>query len=152
MNHFKTPESYLPHEAPMCLLEQVVAVSEQGAHCRVTVTPDGVLAPFLTPDGALPGWFAIELMAQTVGVWNGWYDPDNQRIGMLLGGRELCCEPGRFSAGMVLDCHVQMLMRDDKVGSFEGRICCQGIQLASGRINTWQPDDEQLQQLIGEKG
>lgn len=52
----------------MLLLEEVVSVSDDSAVCRVTVSPSGVLAPFLDPDGNLPGWFALELMAQTVGA------------------------------------------------------------------------------------
>lgn len=62
MSHYLSPGAYLPHDAPMLLLEDVVSVSDDSAVCRVTVSPSGVLAPFLDPDGNLPGWFALELM------------------------------------------------------------------------------------------
>lgn len=67
------PVDYLPHDAPMLLLETVEQVTDESAVCRVTVNHTGVLAPFLNADGALPGWYALELMAQTVGVWSGWH-------------------------------------------------------------------------------
>ena len=54
MSHYLSPGAYLPHDAPMLLLEEVVSVSDDSAVCRVTVSPSGVLAPFLDPDGTLP--------------------------------------------------------------------------------------------------
>ncbi len=67
------PGDYLPHDAPMMLLETVESVTDDSAVCRVTVNGQGVLAPFLNANGDLPGWFALELMAQTVGVWSEWH-------------------------------------------------------------------------------
>ena len=57
----------------MMLLERVERVTDSSAVCSVTVDGHGVLAPFLNVDGDLPGWFALELMAQTVGVWSEWH-------------------------------------------------------------------------------
>ncbi|HCC12714.1 MAG TPA: 3-hydroxy-fatty acyl-ACP dehydratase, partial [Atlantibacter hermannii] len=37
MNGYLTPGDYLPHEAPMVLLEQVLDVSADSARCRVTL-------------------------------------------------------------------------------------------------------------------
>ena len=152
MTDFLAPDHYLPHEAPMCLLESVVAVEQESAHCRVTVSHHGVLAPFLNAEGNLPGWFAIELIAQTVGVWSGWHALENgeeaSRIGMLLGGRGLRCPAGVMPQGAVLDCHVTLLMRDEKIGSFEGQILADSNVLASGRVNTYQPDNNELKQLF----
>lgn len=152
MTDFLAPHHYLPHEAPMCLLETVVAVGQENAHCRVTVSQNGVLAPFLDANGNLPGWFAVELIAQTVGVWSGWHSMNNggeaSRVGMLLGGRGFRCPAGNLPNGLVLDCHVTLLMRDDKIGSFEGQILADGNVLASGRVNTYQPDNNELAQLF----
>ena len=67
------PGDYLPHDTPMLLLESVESVTDDRAVCSVTVNDRGVLAPFLDADGNLPGWFALELMAQTVGVWSEWH-------------------------------------------------------------------------------
>ena len=152
MTDYLLPERYLPHEAPMCLLEKVISVSEESAHCQVSVSQDGVLAPYLSEDGSLPGWFTIEIIAQTVGVWSGWHTmqraEDAVGVGMLLGGRGLRCPEGKFPAGKRLDCTVTLLMRDDKIGCFEGVICADNHVLASGRVNTYQPDKNELEQLF----
>lgn len=152
MTDYLAPEFYLPHEAPMCLLDKVIAVTESTAHCQVAVSADGVLAPFLREDGTLPGWFAIEIIAQTVGVWSGWHTLRSAKgavgVGMLLGGRGLRCPEGKFPANTLLDCRVTLLMRDEKIGSFDGEITAQNRVLAAGRVNTYQPDKNELEQLF----
>lgn len=64
---------WLPHAAPMLLLDQLIAVDDEQVHCQVSTCAGGVLTPFLTPQGELPAWFGVEMMAQTVGVWSGWH-------------------------------------------------------------------------------
>jgi len=149
---YLAPHRYLPHEAPMCLLERVIDVKQESAHCQVRVSADGVLAPFLDSEGRLPGWFAIEIIAQTVGVWSGWHtlnaSGESVGVGMLLGGRGLRCPEGRFPANTLLDCTVTLLMRDGKIGSFEGEILASNRPMASGRVNTYQPDKNEIEQLF----
>ncbi|KAA9001931.1 hotdog family protein [Affinibrenneria salicis] len=152
MADYLSAAHYLPHAAPMVLVEQVILVEDNGAHCRCSVSRDGVLAPFLDQDGHLPAWFGIEIIAQTVGVWSGWHGRRQQnaqpRPGMLLGGRGYRCQQPFFPARSVLDIQVTLLMRDDKIGSFDGEIFIDGARFASGRLNTYQPDDDELQQLL----
>lgn len=152
MTDYLSPQAYLPHEAPMCLLDKVIDVGQETAHCQVSVRADGVLAPFLAVDGTLPGWFAIEIIAQTVGVWSGWHrmkaGEESVGVGLLLGGRGLRCPEGRFPADTVLECKVTLLIRDEKIGSFEGEIFANDQIMASGRVNTYQPDKNELEQLF----
>ncbi|WP_034913995.1 hotdog family protein [Erwinia sp. 9145] len=158
MAEFDEAVDYLPHETPMVLLERVLAVSDEGATCQVVVSPDGVLAPFLDVDGALPAWFGVEMIAQAIGVWSGWHHRQHTDgkpvLGMLLGARAFRCDRAAFPAGATLTVSVHLLMRDEKIGSFEGEIDAEGQHLASGRLNTWQPDENELQQLLqqGKKG
>ena len=49
------PVEYLPHDAPMLLLESVESVTDESAVCHVAVSSKGVLAPFLNSDGANRG-------------------------------------------------------------------------------------------------
>lgn len=89
-----------PHDAPMMLLGSVERVTDDSAVCRVAVNGQSVLAPFLNAEGDLPGWYALELMAQTVGVWSGWHrqqkGQDHIALGMVLGARELVCAQRTF--------------------------------------------------------
>ena len=151
---YLSPAEYLPHDAPMMLLETVESVTDNGAACSVTVSGHGVLAPFLNVDGDLPGWFALELMAQTVGVWSGWHrqqqGQDHIALGMVLGARELVCASGHFAAGLTLDITVKLLMQDERFGSFECAISANEETLATGRVNTFQPSAEELTSLFNQ--
>jgi len=153
------PEHYLPHAAPMVLIEQVLEVGEQSACCQVNVSADSVLAPFLDAEGQLPAWYAIELMAQTVGVWSGWHAQaggSKARLGMLLGGRGLKCVIPAFPAGSVLTISVTMVLQDEKLASFECAITMDlptssfDEPVAQARLNTYQPEPDELKKLIQE--
>lgn len=148
------PVAYLPHDAPMLLLASVERVTDDTAVCRVPVNDQSVLAPFLNADGDLPGWYALELMAQTVGVWSGWHrqqqGQDTIALGMVLGARELVCASGCFSAGLTLEITVKLLMQDARFGSFECAISAGETTLATGRVNTFQPSAEELTTLFNQ--
>lgn len=152
MSHFLAPAEYLPHDKPMLLLEDVISVTESSARCRVTVGHQGVLAPFLDPQGNLPGWYALELMAQTIGVWSGWHrrqsGQDGIELGMVLGTRELNCPEGSLPGGVTLDIEASLLMNDQRFGSFDCGIWAEEICVATGRVNTFQPTSEELASLF----
>ena len=152
MAEYLSAANYLPHRTPMVLLEELILIDDDSAHCRVRVDRDTVLAPFLNAAGQLPAWFGIEILAQTIGVWSGWHGRRlynaEPRPGMLLGGRGYKCKTACFPAGAVLDVQVKLLMRDEKIGSFEGRILINGERYAGGRLNIYQPGRHELQQLL----
>ena len=149
---YLSPEAYLPHDAPMMLLESIENVTDDMAVCRVAIDRQSVLAPFLNADGDLPGWYALELMAQTVGVWSGWHRQQQGQtslaLGMVLGARELVCAAGSLPGGKTLSISVKLLMQDERFGSFEGTIMVDDDVLASGRVNTFQPTTEELSTLF----
>lgn len=152
MSHYLSPGAYLPHDAPMLLLDEVASVTDDAAVCRVTVAAGGVPGPFLDAQGDLPGWFALELMAQTVGVWSGWHRHQQGQgaisLGMVLGARELICAAGVLPGGKTLSINVKLLMQDDRFGSFECTIDAGAAPLASGRVNTFQPTADELHTLF----
>lgn len=149
---YDKPAAYLPHSAPMVLLENVISVTPESARCDVVVAAQGVLGRFLDKNGNLPGWYAIELLAQTVGVWSGWHQQQNQvsqpAVGLLLGGRGIKCSSPAFPAGARLSVTVRLQLKDDNIGSFEGEISAGDISLATGRITTYQPAFDELTALF----
>lgn len=155
MNRYHNAEYYLPHASPMVLLERVLEVGEEHARCAVMVSGDGVLAPFLDAQGALPGWYGIELMAQAIGVWSGWHGRQRAQppqLGMLLGGRAIHCELSSFPAGSELLVSVHQLLKDERLASFECEISINNVQIAQGRLNTYQPDQQEIIQLTTLRG
>jgi len=155
MRSYLAPGDYLPHDAPMVLLDAVLDVSADSARCQVSLNQGGVLTPFLDSEGRLPGWYALELMAQTVGVWSGWHrhQQGEKRIslGMVLGARDLECKIDLFPANATLEIAVHLLMQDSRFGSFEAVICHNEHPVATGRINTFQPDGAELAQLFNQE-
>lgn len=156
MDEYLAAGEYLPHSSPMMLLDDVISVEDDSVHCRVMVSREGVLAPFLTPAGDLPAWFALEIMAQTVGVWSGWHSrqrgEQSARLGMLLGARILRSQTATIACGSLLDIKMTLLLQDEKFGSFEGEVSCTGCSLATARLNTYQPDQQELKQLFKQDG
>lgn len=149
---YDKPADYLPHTAPMVLLENVISITDESAECEVTVSKQGVLARFLDAEYNLPGWYAIELLAQTIGVWSGWHQQQNHisqpEIGLLLGGRGIKCSKPVFTAGTRLRVRVRLLLKDDNIGSFEGEILTGDTVLAGGRLITYQPAHRDLVTLF----
>jgi len=151
MSDFLPVAAYLPHRAPMLLLDRVIQVTDDSVICEVRVNAAGVLAPFLTVQGDLPAWYGVEIMAQTVGVWSGFHarqrGDDEIRPGMLLGGRGYRASSAAFAVNSTLRIEMRLLMRDDRLGSFEGEIRSDDAIIASGRLNTYQPNEQELIQL-----
>jgi len=58
----------LPHAGDMILIEQILSFDDEQIHTRLTVKPGGL---FNRPDGSLPAWVGIELMAQSVAAYAG---------------------------------------------------------------------------------
>lgn len=155
MAEFLSAASYLPHEAPMVLVDQVCHVDDTQVICQVQVDPQGILKPFLDEQGNLPCWYAVEIMAQTIGVWSGWHCMQSgclPKLGMLLGARAFSCMQAFFSTGSMLNVKAQLLLQDDRIGSFECEVNVQGTPVAKARLTTYQPEDADLLQLFAKLG
>jgi len=78
--------SLLPHAGNMILLDHVCHADDDSLTAQATVKP----GPYSLPDGALPPWLGLELMAQAVGAWAGYHACQNGtdvQLGFLLGTR-----------------------------------------------------------------
>lgn len=170
MNNYLTPREYLPHEPPMVLIDEVIYVDDNKAITRCYVNHDGVLSPFLNEKGDLPAFFALEIFAQSVGVWNGFNQQgtgNKTKMGMVLGARDLKVKEPFFKSGSVLNIEVYKNMSDGTLANFEGKIFVnekidlEKVELdkadledkeqeafASGRVNVISISDEDKQRLF----
>lgn len=151
MSQYRRAIDYLPHQSPMVVLETVCNVSAEQAECEVIVAADGILAPFLNAHGALPAWFAIEMMAQTIGVWRGWHGEQSgaePKLGLLLGSRAFNSSLSEFPAASRLRVYVTMLLQDDKLASFDCWVSLNGETVTTAKLNVYQPNDGEINQLI----
>jgi len=129
----------LPHAGDMILLDRILSFDEEQIHTRLTVKPDGL---FSLPDGSLPAWVGVELMAQSVAAFAGCHARQKGNpveLGFLLGTRKFECNVVAFPAGSELTIHgIRSLEDDNGMGVFECHINAPGIE-ASARLNVFRP-------------
>ncbi|WP_095138033.1 hotdog family protein [Pseudomonas sp. Irchel s3a10] len=129
----------LPHAGDMILLDRILSFDEEQIHTRLMVKPDGL---FSLPDGSLPAWVGVELMAQSVAAFAGCHarrKGNPVELGFLLGTRKFECNVEAFPAGSELTIHgIRSLEDDNGMGVFECHIHGPDIQ-ASARLNVFRP-------------
>ncbi|MBK5532589.1 hotdog family protein [Pseudomonas sp. TH08] len=129
----------LPHAGDMILIDKIVSFDDEQIFTRLTVKPDGL---FSLPDGSLPAWVGIELMAQSVAAFAGCHarrKGNPVELGFLLGTRKFECNVEAFPAGSELTVHgIRSLEDDNGMGVFECHINAPGIE-ATARLNVFRP-------------
>lgn len=150
MTQYEKAINYLPHESPMVLVEDVYDVSEEHIVCGALVSKEGILAPFLNSQFELPAWFAIEMMAQSIGVWSGFFGKKQQlepKLGMLLGSRAFKSSLSEFPCGAQLLIKAEALLQDDKLASFDCSLSIGEEVIVRAKLNVYQPDDLEIKEL-----
>jgi predicted hotdog family 3-hydroxylacyl-ACP dehydratase len=146
MNATATPipeiSKLLPHQAPMILIDQMVAFGDKHAICEVELRADSMFVE----QGRVRAAVGIEYMAQSVGAYAGMVNylaGDPIRIGYLLGLRQMDVKQAFFGVGDRLRVEVHHIWGDLKMGVFnvlikEGlRICLEGtITVYAGTLPT----------------
>jgi predicted hotdog family 3-hydroxylacyl-ACP dehydratase len=135
----------------MLLLSKVLAVDEERVCCEAVVSPG---MPLLDEKGNLPGWVGIELMAQTVAAWGGRQARSEDRevgIGLLLGSRKYHATLHTFPAGARLIIDAKKIVRDGNMGVFHCTISLDGSTVAEAQLNTYMPDNQELQEILGRR-
>ncbi|BAP42949.1 hotdog family protein [Pseudomonas sp. LJDD11] len=129
----------VPHAADMILIDQVLAFDDETIQTRLTVRPDG---PFNRPDGSLPAWIGIELMAQSVAAFAGCQARlrgEPVQLGFLLGTRKYECNVEHFPHGSELTIHARRSLQDDSgMGVFECTLSGPDIEVFA-RLNVYCP-------------
>jgi predicted hotdog family 3-hydroxylacyl-ACP dehydratase len=129
----------LPHAGDMILIDGITRFDDEQIYTTLTVKPDSL---FSLPDGSLPAWVGIELMAQSVAAFAGCHARQKgnpAELGFLLGTRKFECNVEAFPAGSALTIHgIRSLEDDNGMGVFECHIHGPGIE-ASARLNVFRP-------------
>ncbi len=142
--------SYMPHELPMALIDEICACDEHSIVTQVSLHESHLFAM----GQQIPAWVGIELMAQSAAAWSGFNaqkDRSAQQdlglsekvvpIGYLLGTRDYRSNVGFFSVGSRLRIHAHCLLQSSEgLGSFDCQIYDQhDILLAQARLSVFQP-------------
>jgi predicted hotdog family 3-hydroxylacyl-ACP dehydratase len=125
----------------MILVDRIVGYDETTIVCMRKLEQ---VAPFTDPQGNLPSWAGIELMAQAVAAWSGSHARDAGepvKLGFLLGSRSYRCNVDTFTAGSELRIEAVRTFHDeDGMGVFACRIDA-GDAHAEARLTVFSPTD-----------
>ena len=131
----------IPHAADMILIDELIDCNEEEVRTRLTVRAGGLLSE---PDGSMPAWCGIELMAQSIAAYAGYHARragEPVKMGFLLGTRQFRCNVERFPVGAILNIHARNSLQDDNgMGVFECVLTGPGIK-AEARLNVFCPPD-----------
>jgi predicted hotdog family 3-hydroxylacyl-ACP dehydratase len=131
---------FLPHDAPMILLDELIECLEESVHTKVTPNDE---SPFCE-QGSIPSYVALEYMAQGVAAWNGYHAHQRQehpKIGFLLGSRRLTLHVSSFLVGETLNVYGKCQYNDGEMASFECWIEKNNERVAEATLNVYQPKD-----------
>ena len=133
---------------------KVIHSTENSTTCEVIVNNEGVLAPFLTEQQTLPAWYFVEIMAQTVGVWNGLRLEKIQstpKIALLLGVRRFHSEISEAKVSDRIISQADMVLFDENLSSFQCSLFIDDTKIATSSIVAYEATQQQLE-LFKEKG
>ncbi|MGO2342614.1 hotdog family protein [Vibrio litoralis] len=141
----------VPHQAPMILVDKLIAVDQQSIHTQVMIKADELF--FNQESQSVPGYVGIEYMAQSIAAWSGfqaWQQGEPPAIGFLLGSRRYQSECSEFPLGETLDIYAEQVMENNGMAVFQCRIEVQAKTLASAQLNAFVPSPEQLNAMQSE--
>jgi 3-hydroxyacyl-[acyl-carrier-protein] dehydratase len=122
----ESPLAYLPHRAPMVLVDEIERVEEES--CRFHVKEDF----FLIGEKGIPEVVLVEIMAQASACLKGWIDVHRGlpvRIGYLVGIEEASFhEPLR--PGDRLEIEAEMTQEFSDYFGFNCRVSREGMAVA----------------------
>ena len=142
MNAWPPIEEVLPHRGTMLLLDRVEDYAPTHVRCSYTPRAD---AWYADAGGAMPAWYGIELMAQTVAAHVGLTARQAgrpPRLGALLGSRAFRTQRAAFPAEIALAIEASVDYRDESgLASYQCRICVGDEEIATARLSVYEPDD-----------
>lgn len=142
-------ERYLPHSAEMILLDELLSVDENHIKTSLCIRADNA---FLNEKKQFELLNALELMAQSVGVWRGLSDEkEGQKLGFLLSSRAFEIFKEAVEIGTKLEISAIMSMQDESgFGVYECEVyeCKEAKKLlARANISVLNPSKEMLEKL-----
>lgn len=143
----ESPAEYLPHEAPMVLLDAVDLFDPDASKIEtsVKICEDNLFYDHFI-DG-VPNLLALEYMAQTIGCFAGLSgrtkDPNfKQELGFVLGTRRMKLLIDKFENNKTYKIRAEKLFFDEEMASFDCSIFDEaGALCASAILTVYRPKD-----------
>ena len=160
---YELPEVYLPHRAPMLLVDRVELINDHEVRVSVSSCPRGTLWPLQDEDGHLSSAYLIEMMAQSIGVWAGYQRKAKEKaarlseeaqeealaeIGLLLSVRQAHFMTRAVPLNAHFEVRMNKLIQDGRLASFEGGVYHGETLLSQGKVTVYQPSVSELDTLF----
>jgi hypothetical protein len=150
----------------MVLLDEILDYDDESLQGRATIREDHV---FLRPEGVVPAWMAMEILAQGIAAFDGCHAVQAGRgpqLGFLLGSRKFSLYVDSLPVGAELQVNVCISTSSGQgFGVFDGELhwmnapediqasLPQGSLVAAGALNVYQPGEAGgLAGLVGIQG
>ncbi|MCC4833459.1 hotdog family protein [Shewanella sp. 10N.7] len=141
----KNIAEFVPHRAPMILIDRVIQHQQDSLITEVVITPQS--AYFNHAINGVPNYVGIEYMAQSIAALAGveaHLRDDKIRVGFLLGTRKLVMHQPQFTLGEKYRISVTRLYQEDSgLAVFDCQILAGDTVIASANVNVFQPQDTQ---------
>jgi len=137
---FPAISELIPHSEAMSLLDCVLAHEPDFTVCRVDPRQSTL---FADAEGSVPGWIALEYIAQCAAVHGGLAARgEAPSPGLLLGTRKFRLHVDRFRADSALEVTARHHLGQKGLVAFDGSVRGpDGDVLAEGRINLYILED-----------
>lgn len=144
---------FIPHRAPMILLDKVIGYRRDNLETEVTITTQSPY--FDDKHQAVPNYVGIEYMAQSIAALAGVEAKlrnDKIRVGFLLGSRKLALHAKQYELGRTYRTQVSRLYQEESgLAVFDCQIYQlpaagsdqEKILVATANVNVFQPQDTQ---------
>ncbi len=134
----------LPLSGSAILVDKILAETAEGVIAAARMLR---AHPFFSAEqSGVPSWVGVELMAQTIGLHAGLAarrDNRPPRVGYLLGTRRYAPSVPYFSAGSLLEIHVERLYLDASgLGAYDCSIVSAGEVLVNATVTVFQTEGE----------
>lgn len=153
MDNFPEIKILLPHDAPMILIDKLIAVEALSVHCQVLISEK---SPFFDHQTGLVGaHIGIEYMAQSIALWSGYHyflEGKPAAIALLLGCRRYNSVCSQFEKGMILDIYAEQVFVGDGMSVFCCSIKSKGKELIEGKLNVFMPEKKHLEKMLTWEG
>ena len=130
----------LPHSGPMLLLARVISHAPSRTVCALDPAASEL---FRDADGGVPGWLALEWMAQCIAAHGGLIARREGRApapGMLVGAKRVSFERARFAAGESLEVEARFAGGAGALASFECALRTGAEVVATGSLSVYVSD------------
>jgi predicted hotdog family 3-hydroxylacyl-ACP dehydratase len=132
-------EELILHRGPMRLIDEVLEHDPWHIVVAAVVNPS---AWYAEPEGAMPAWVGIELMAQAIGAYSGLEARargEAPQVGYLLGTRRYHSTVARFPPGARLLVSAHCTFRDESgLGAFDCELAVGEEVLASASVKVFE--------------